>query len=336
MWFIFLLFTGRTLGNSFFRHWHCIGIKSQMDITKPQPIQIGELPLVLWKNTLIDEFQATINICKHMGSKLDSGKIVNGCLKCPYHGLEFTDKDTFGKIIEQDGKIFWSYDPIRPRPFAIPFYNSPRFAKSIFYKDMDCSLEDSAYNTMDIRHPEFVHKLAFGSSQSPQDIKQWDFYDKNRNLERVGLFFRYQSNELMKQINGNIASTDNFHMYINPTFTWSRVTFAENNLFIAVNLLPLSPKSTRWYITVLHDHRREMDGRTFYSQLAGYVAGQDFDQMLKQAPETPLKKAILFQHIFPEEEAILSVKRMLQDYQYPSAEVCAKLYNDSIPRKQEI
>jgi phenylpropionate dioxygenase-like ring-hydroxylating dioxygenase large terminal subunit len=67
------------MGSKFLRHWQCIGIKKNIDITKPYVCNIGDLPLVVWKNT-DNQWLSTINICKHMGSKLDQGKIVNGCL----------------------------------------------------------------------------------------------------------------------------------------------------------------------------------------------------------------------------------------------------------------
>jgi hypothetical protein len=93
-----------------------------------------------------------------MGSKLDNGFITKqGCLKCNYHGLEYTDLDQFGNILEQDGKIFWAYKPTRTSPFKIPFFNNPNYEKSFLTIDMDASLTDSAFNTMDLRHPEFVH-----------------------------------------------------------------------------------------------------------------------------------------------------------------------------------
>ena len=61
---------------SFFRHWQCVGFVDNMDASKPYPIQIGELPLVLWKcDKEKGPWTARINICNHMGSTLHTGKI---------------------------------------------------------------------------------------------------------------------------------------------------------------------------------------------------------------------------------------------------------------------
>jgi nitrite reductase/ring-hydroxylating ferredoxin subunit len=156
--FLFSLFRYTYSYSSFFNQWICIGVKDQIKWDKPYKINIGELPLVLWRDPKKNEILAALNICKHMGSKLDNGFITKqGCLKCNYHGLEYTDLDQFGNILEQDGKIFWAYKPTRTSPFKIPFFNNPNYEKSFLTIDMDASLTDSAFNTMDLRHPEFVH-----------------------------------------------------------------------------------------------------------------------------------------------------------------------------------
>ena len=70
-----------------FNEWLCLGIKEHIDFTKPYSINVGELPLIVWKHD--NKYYSTINICKHMGSKLDNAEITpSGCLKCQYHGFE--------------------------------------------------------------------------------------------------------------------------------------------------------------------------------------------------------------------------------------------------------
>lgn len=305
--------------NPFFNHWNCIGIKTKIDFAKPYAYNIGDLPLVLWKNNK-NKLISTINVCKHMGSKLETGKIVNGCLKCPYHGLEFSEKDKFGEIFEQDGKIFWSHQPFEIAPPKIPFFDNKNFVKSFVEIDMDCSLQDSVYNTMDIRHPEYVHGIGFGSSNIPQKIKTFDFPNKNA----VGLSFNYQSNNLMKYING-VKKTDNFHMYFYPAFTWSRVSFGDNHLIISVNFLPIETKKTRWFVTILHNYNKSPIGKHFMVSLAKIILLQDFHQLKHQFSENAVKKKIIFSHIFENEEAIIVTNKLLQNYKYPNIDDCLQL-----------
>jgi len=318
----------------FLNHWHCIGIKEKINFSKPYVTNIGDLPLVLWKNRRTNKITTTLNICKHMGSKLDNAKIThNGCLKCQYHGLEMTDQDKFGETIEHEGKIFWAYEPTRSQPFSLPFYHNPQFETSFLEIDMKCSLTDSAYNTMDLRHPEYVHNAAvgFGNSAPPENIKYHTFHN---DPNRVGMSFDYTSNELMKTINQN-TKTKNFHMYIYPSFSWSCVEFDNKKLLIGVNLLPIERKKTRWYVTICQNYQTSKMGKHFMKMMARTILAQDYYQMQNQYKDNKLKEAVLFSHIFKNEEPILELKRMFQDYVYPDVDICVDLYNDYCKKQQQ-
>lgn len=311
----------------FFNNWICLGIKENIDFTKPYSINIGELPLVVWKHK--DKFYTTINICKHMGSKLDNAEITrSGCLKCQYHGLELSgEKDQFGETVEHEGKIFWAYKPTKKSPEVVPNFNNKKYKTSFLEIDMDASLLDSGFNTMDLRHPEFVHNgdkkgFGFGSNIKPSNIKQFKY-----NNDRVGLSFDYKSSRIVKKINNNFI-TNNFHMFIYPTFTWSRVSFDDNHLIIAVNLLPLKEKKTRWFITICHNYYTTTIQQNIMKMMAGGILSQDYFQMKNQYSENSLKKEILFEHVFEDEEVILWLKNMFGDYEYPNIDICADLYKD--------
>jgi nitrite reductase/ring-hydroxylating ferredoxin subunit len=312
--------------SSFFNHWICVGIKEEIKWDKPYKINIGELPLVLWKDGKKNEIHASLNICKHMGSKLDNGLITDqGCLKCRYHGLEYSNLDQFGEVVEQDGKIFWSYKPTSTSPFKIPFFNNPKYEKSFLTIDMDASLTDSAFNTMDLRHPEYVHGgIGFGSSIPPENIKEFVYND-----EKVGLSFDYNANKIFKKINKNSVITKNFHMFYYPTFSWSKVTFGKNNnLIIGVNLLPISKKKTRWYITIVHNYYTNDIQKQIMKIFALLILGQDYIQMKNQQMENKLKKYILFNYVFKNEETIIRLKDMFKKYDYPTDDICLEVYKD--------
>lgn len=311
---------------SFFNHWICIGIKDKIDFSKPYKINIGELPLVLWKAT-DNKIASAINICKHMGSKLDNGVITeSGCLKCQYHGLENSYEDRFGEVVEHEGKLFWAYKPIKKTPFSVPFFNNPDYEKTFLEITMDASLTDSAFNTMDLRHPEYVHNklFGFGNVVPPSNIKEY----KYPSGDRVGLAFDYCSNKVMRTMNDNVRITKNYHMFVFPTFSWSKVTFNEKNLIIGVNLLPLANKKTRWYITICHNYYKSNPGKEFMKFIASIILGQDFVQMKNQHKDDKLKKAMLFDHKFKDEEVILWLKDMFSAYEYPNEYQCVEIYND--------
>jgi hypothetical protein len=320
---LFFLFFTNVATTLLKNHWTCIGVSHLIDFTKPYTVNVGELPLVLWKDSQ-NKLITTINVCKHMGSKLGNGIITpSGCLQCQYHGLELGEKDKFGETIEHEGKIFWSLNPVNKKPPSVPFFHNPSFKNSVIVVDMPASLTDSAYNTMDLRHPEFVHssKVAgFGNSIPPQNVKQYKYLSG----DRVGLSFDYSANSVVKRISENTLKTQNFHMFVYPTFSWSRVTFEKSgkskHIIIGVNLLPLAEKKTRWFVTVCHNYHTGIFGKEIMKKIAMVILAQDFFQMLNQQEEGGLKKKLLFQHTFSDEDVILWVRYMLVNYTYPKVD----------------
>jgi phenylpropionate dioxygenase-like ring-hydroxylating dioxygenase large terminal subunit len=307
----------------FLHDWHCVGIKENINFEKPYAFNIGDLPMVLWKQKRNNTYLSTINVCKHMGSKLFNAKITdNGCLKCQYHGYEYETKDQIGQTIEHQGKIFWSYNPRFPKPYSVPFYNNKLFVCDFVEITMPCSLQDSAYNTMDMRHPEYVHNniFGFGNSIPPQNIKHHNY---KYNPHQIGLSFDYVSSGLSTMVKKDSKLTHNFHMYEYPSFTWSKVTFNRNNhLIVGVNLLQTGPKKTKWTITVCNNYMKTPIQRQMIKGMAMSILTQDYIQMQNQYKENILKKEIMFQHKFQYEESIEWLYQKFADYSYMDIEKC--------------
>ena len=310
--------------SNFFNNWHCIGIVENINFKKPYKINIGELPLVVWKNKN-NKLLTSINICKHMASRLDNGIITSsGNLQCQYHGLEYSEKDAFGETMEFNGKIFWALDPIHKVPYSVPFFNNEKYEKSFLEIDMNCDFRDSALNTMDLLHPEYVHSkiVGFGSKIPPSNIKNYYF-----NNSTLGLSFDYSSNKLISKLNENSKMTQNFHMFKYPSFSWSRVTYEKkNNIIISVNLLPIAPKKTKWFITICHNYYLAPLQKQFVKLMATTILTQDFLQMNNQFDDNALKRELLFTHKFNNEDIVLKLEEMIKDYEYPNINVVAELY----------
>jgi hypothetical protein len=114
-------------------------------------------------------------------------------------------------------------------------------------------------------------------------------------------------------------------MFVYPTFSWSRVSFDNKHLIIGVNLLPLSPKKTRWMITICHNYYKSHWGKEFIKMLALTILTQDYYQMNNQYEENELKKNMIFKKVFPNEEVILWLYEMFQNYSYPDIKQCIEI-----------
>ena len=329
--FVNSLFTPMKSSTDIFRHWHCLGIAENINFARPYIINVGELPLAIWKNPVTKQLSSVINICRHMGSKLNNAVITDeGCLKCQYHGLEMSGTDTFGEVMEFQGKLFWAYKPICPTPYKVPFYDNPSYETSHIVIDMGAGLVDSALNTMDIRHPEYVHRLGFGNQKPPTNIQTYLYKNPitKLQLDRIGLSFDYYSNRVMSKLNNNMKTSKNFHMYVYPTFSWSRVSLQEKHLIIGVNLLPLGPQKTRWFITVCHNYYVSEIQKKFVRLMAETILSQDYAQMKNQHPDDHLKRAMMLDHTFPDEDVVVCMRDMFNKYRYPTTEMCVDLYKD--------
>ena len=62
--------------------------------------------------------------------------------------------------------------------------------------------------------------------------------------------------------------------------------------------------------------------------LALVILSQDYVQMKNQHKENNLKKYILFDYIFKNEETIIRLNDMFKDYNYPDDEACLEIYKD--------
>jgi len=332
------LYTVRGL-SPLFKSWNCIGVVSQYSVDKPNIWNIGDLPMVLWKEG--DEWLSRPNVCSHMGSRLDTGCVLptvdvleggkaSGSLKCPYHGLRYGKNDSLGSVIEFEDKLFWAWQPDKELPDSVPGYGDPGFDCFVFEYEMPCSLPDAAYNAMDLHHPEFVHQnlLGFGSSVPPTQIQFHEFKD---DPKKVGLSFDYVSSGASSLLSrGGSKETKNYHLFRFPAFTWSRVSFGNTNeLVIGVHFLPVGPKRTKWFVSIAQNYLKRWQ-RPLIMTMALSILNQDRDQMLLQAPENGLKADLLFQRTIPDEEVLDKMQPWFQDeYVYPDLEQARLLIREA-------
>ncbi|WP_243665624.1 aromatic ring-hydroxylating dioxygenase subunit alpha [Vulcanisaeta sp. JCM 16159] len=127
-------------------------------------------------NTLLDD-------CPHRHAKLSLGKVVNGNIRCPYHGFEF---DGLGKAVKVPALGRASEAPKYLRAISIPVYEAhdivwlwygsgdpskpPRFfddldglsAYSEYSEVWGVSLPRAVENQLDVFHLPFVHYNTIG------------------------------------------------------------------------------------------------------------------------------------------------------------------------------
>lgn len=307
--------------NSILNQWNCIGITNEINFKKPYKCNIGDIPLVVWKNKM-NETISTINICKHLSSTLDKGNIENGCLVCPYHGLKHSKTDSFGIVKEHDGKLWWSMDTdIKCNPPTIPFQYNENFMTSYLQIDMNEDLPYCAYNSMDLHHPEYVHNslFGFGSNIKPTNFNVYKYPKK------TGISFEYYLKNNIKKISYDVqlkdkSSTYNFNMFEYPSSTWSCVQIGNkfSKMIVGVSMLPIKKNKTRWFVTVRHNYMNNFIGKHIVKIMTSLILYQDYMQFNKQSTNKLLKDKYLMNKILEHDEPLLILKQYFSSYKYPT------------------
>lgn len=325
-----LAFSQVNMNLSPFNRWHCIDFIENIDKSKPHAYNIGDLPLVTWFDDKNNKPYTTVNICSHMGSKLDKGDVKDGCLTCPYHGLQHGEDKTFGDTMVFQNQLWWSYNPIKSSPPTIPLFNSKKYASSRIKIDVNANIIDCAFNTMDVNHPAHVHNnmFGFGSNIPPTNVKKVQYPHDD---EKIGFSFNYHSVSNLVHFKREIRKSKNFHIYEYPYSTWSRVSLPSGeHLFVNVNMLPLSRNKTRWLVTLQHNFWKSSLGKVFMRFAADCILYQDQCQMNRQSQDSVLKHLVSSKTVFENEEHFNELRKMFENYNYPDHEMVAALYKQHI------
>lgn len=84
--------------------WYPVHFVQDLSKTEPTRFVLLEQPLVIWWQAESQQWQVFADICPHRLAPLSEGRIVDGCLECPYHGWQFSPSGSCEKIpFQQEG-----------------------------------------------------------------------------------------------------------------------------------------------------------------------------------------------------------------------------------------
>jgi phenylpropionate dioxygenase-like ring-hydroxylating dioxygenase large terminal subunit len=168
--------------------WYPVIPISHLETRQPQAFELLGEKVVLW---LDDDGQpnALRNRCCHRSAMLSNGEVINGSVRCPYHGWSYNGKGGCVNVpqLAIDQPIPASYkvpayrctlrygyvwvcldEPLMPIP-NIPQAQDPKFRLiPEFYERWECSGLRIMENSFDNAHFSFVHQSTFGDIQNPE------------------------------------------------------------------------------------------------------------------------------------------------------------------------
>jgi phenylpropionate dioxygenase-like ring-hydroxylating dioxygenase large terminal subunit len=156
----------------------------------PKSIKQGVSRYVVWR-TGEGKYGCTPDVCTHRGAKLSTGRVVGGCIECPYHGWRFNAKGTCTRVPQKapGAKLPKACNfPDVPQAVAkdgIVWFGSPEQSLSSvpeFYEDSSYIVTDCAFdanysyalqveNLLDPAHINFVHDGFQGSRKGAGEIQ---------------------------------------------------------------------------------------------------------------------------------------------------------------------
>jgi phenylpropionate dioxygenase-like ring-hydroxylating dioxygenase large terminal subunit len=156
--------------------WHVLGASrsyqgSRLTRTSalgPWRETVADQELVLWRSDVAGPLHVASAVCPHMGAHLGGGRVVDGCLVCPWHGLAVVSSVGHGRWstlpVHDDGVLTW----VQLDPTAADALPSPIMAKrpdvfldGVIRRDATCEPRDVIANRLDPWHGAHFHPYAF-------------------------------------------------------------------------------------------------------------------------------------------------------------------------------
>ncbi len=161
--------------------WYPICTSAELTADRPVPSRVLGLPFVAFRDAA-GRACVLSDTCAHRGGSLGRGKVVDGCVTCPYHGWRFggdgkcqlvpslgadskipprAKVDSY-PVAERYGIVFAFLGDLpeseRPPLYEIEEFEDPAWrASEIMILEIGCYYERSMENGIDPIHNEFVH-----------------------------------------------------------------------------------------------------------------------------------------------------------------------------------
>jgi phenylpropionate dioxygenase-like ring-hydroxylating dioxygenase large terminal subunit len=134
----------------------------------PRRMFLRGKPLVVWRAG--SQLMAASDICPHLGASLSEGRVCDGQLVCPWHGLRLGPGPQRGwkpLTVYDDGLLFWvrsgdGSEPLSERPYLPPRPAAASALEAVIRMEVACEPADIVQNRLDPWHGAHYHPHSFG------------------------------------------------------------------------------------------------------------------------------------------------------------------------------
>jgi vanillate O-demethylase monooxygenase subunit len=189
---------------SFLRNaWYCAGFAADLQADAPQAITVLNEPVVLYRQPGGNAV-ALADRCPHRFAPLSQGKLADGQLECPYHGLRFgaDGRCSFNPhgdhsvpkaaqvraypLLEKHGALWiWMGDAQQADPALLPDFTMtderPGWSRVQGRLHVQANYQLVSDNLLDLSHVQYLHPFLFNRDVPPPP----EFYPVNK-MEQEG------------------------------------------------------------------------------------------------------------------------------------------------------
>lgn len=287
-------------------NWYIACLTRELGDDKPVTRTVYDKSYVLFRDKNKKPV-CLLNRCLHRLTQMDTGRIIDGTLACPYHGWRYDNQGNVVEVpsegpdqkpkkmcskpypcVEQDGAIWiWVGDKeptSETPPWRFPFANDPNWVSYFMITDFDNEVTNLCENFMDVPHTVYVHKGWFRNKamiKVPMTVETKDArvlvtYDQKE--DKIGGMFHW----LLNPKGQEMKHTDE---YIYPNLTRVDYTFGDEYGFIINSQnTPVSTLNSRVYTYI--GYRIAFGSKLvkpFISYYTRQVIEQDVDIMHEQS-----------------------------------------------------
>ncbi|MBE9048881.1 Rieske 2Fe-2S domain-containing protein [Nostocales cyanobacterium LEGE 11386] len=202
---------------NFFQNWYPLSPTEDIDPTRPTPVTLLGIRLVIWKPKSSETYQVFLDQCPHRLAPLSEGRVdeKTGNLMCSYHGWQFDSQGICTHIpqaenpaivtknqqkfcvislpVRQVNDLLWVWPDAKsakeaantPLPLSPQVDASKGFVWSSYVRDLEYDWQTLIENVADPSHVPFTHHGVQGKRENARPISMEVVQSTSKLIEVV-------------------------------------------------------------------------------------------------------------------------------------------------------
>jgi len=257
--------------------WYVVGTPSDISSRKAFKATVWGNNYAIWRNSTTGEYYGIDDVCPHKGASLSNGKLIRGCLACPYHGYEYNgdgklvnvpgihfqqhhnstpntlpayDSSKY-TVVEKNGWVYLNTFPtyLHSQQLQINIFDEPEanngFSCVFLEMDFDCYARILSENSLDVMHIGFVH--TFGNRQNPAPTQELPPKQISPYHFKTSYLYESGKDSMVKKV-FNIRNLKIENEFVLPHTTVARVIFENYVSTVITFALPVSETKSKLFV----------------------------------------------------------------------------------------